>query len=166
MVDIKNNITQECLRIEEDATHSSKAHYNAAEMWSNIHYYIGIPLTLFATAAGVDSFSIDAKYAGYLALITAVLAALQTFISASDKSVKHKGSGSEYKSLQNQTRLLREIQIHKMNEDDIVQSLESLVNKRDELNRLSLSIPYRAFKKAKEGIDAGQADYLADKGDK
>ncbi|MBA5249072.1 MAG: SLATT domain-containing protein [Gammaproteobacteria bacterium] len=157
------NIKKECLRIEEDAVYSAKGHYNASDFFKKVHYFIGIPMVFFSAWAGVDVFNNNANYAGYLAFFTATLAALQTFISPDDKAVKHKNSGDEFNSLKNNTRMLREIEINILPEKKRLEKIRSLSNKRDELNKISLQIPKYAFKKAKKGIDEGQAEYLADK---
>lgn len=160
---ILDNIKKECLRIEEDAIHSAKGHYNASNSFKNVHYWIGVPTVIFSAWAGVDVFSNNANYAGYLALLVTTLAVLQTFINADDKAVKHKNSGNEFNSLKNQTRLMREVEINKLTEIEAVEKIKLLSSKRDELNKISLQIPNRSFKKAKKGIDDGQANYSADK---
>ncbi len=159
---MQKDIKKECLRIEEDAIHSSKGHYNASDYFGKIHYFIGIPMAIVSAWAGVDVFNNNADLAGYLALLVATLAALQTFLNANDKAVRHKNSGDEFSTLKNQTRLLREVEINTLPEQDTIEQIKLLSLKRDELNRISLQIPKYAFNKAKKGIDEGQADYSAD----
>lgn len=166
MVDIQNNICIECERIEEDSIHSAKGHYNAASLWSKIHYGIGIPMTIAAAWAGIDAFSQEPNLAGYLALSSAALAALQTFLGSIDKATQHKSSADEYLKLRDQTRLFREIRLDRMDIEESQEKILQLAEKKYELNRISPSIPYCSFKKAKKGIDAGQTNYLADKGER
>lgn len=45
-------LRREAERIEEDATYSSKSHFNAAQVWERRHYWLGIPATAFAAIAG------------------------------------------------------------------------------------------------------------------
>ena len=42
----------EAERIEEDATYSSKSHFNAEDTWVRRHYWLGIPSTILAAVAG------------------------------------------------------------------------------------------------------------------
>lgn len=158
------NIKKECLRIEEDAIHSSKGHYNASDFLKKIHYGIGIPTVILSAWAGVDVFNNNANLAGYLTFLATALATLQTFINADNKAIKHKNSGDEFNSLKNQTRIMREIEINTLSEKEIIEKIKSLSKRCDGLNKISLQIPKHAFKKAKKGIDEGQANYLADKG--
>lgn len=157
------NIKKEFSRIEEDAIHSSKGHYNASSFLKKVHYIFGIPAIILSAWAGVDVFNNNAIWAGYLTLLTAILTALQTFIGANEKAVKHKNSGDEFNSLKNETRIMRNININLLSEKEASEKIILLSNKRDKLNEVSLQIPKYAFKKAKKGIDEGQAKYLADK---
>lgn len=163
MSDVISKIRSECERIEEDVEHSAKRHFNASSMWSWVHYLIGIPMTICAAWAGIDAFSDVPKYSGYLALATAALAALQTFLNAGDQVSKHKNSGDEYLALRNQTRLFREIEINEDDKEGSIKRIRELSEKRDELNGISPHTPYLAFWLAKRGIDKGEAQYRADK---
>lgn len=158
------NIRKECLRIEEDVLHSGKSHCNAAAIWSLVHYLIGIPMTIFAAWAGIDAFSENPQFSGYLSLITATLAALQTFMSPSEKSSKHKSAGTDYFRLKNQTRIFREIELDESDKTEAIKAIRVLAQNRDDLNSISPSIPYLAFWVARKGIDRGNAVYNADKG--
>ena len=164
MVCIRDNICTECNRIEEDSTYSYKGHYNAASLWNKVHYGVGISMTVIAAWAGVDALSSDPNLAAYLALGSATLGALQTFLGASDKAMRHKSSAGEYLALRNQTRLFREVKLSNMDASEAQERISQFSEERDKLNRISPAIPYYAFKKAKEGIDEGQAKYRIDKG--
>lgn len=157
-----DNIIIECKRIEEDAEHSAKRHYNASVIWSWVHYIIGIPMTICAAWAGIDAFSETPEWSGYLSLGTAAFAALQTFMNASAKSSDHKNSGDEYLTLRNQTRLFREIDLISLEKEKAVLRIRDLADSRDNLNKISPSTPGIAFWLAKRGIDKGQTQYRVD----
>ncbi|MEZ5919097.1 MAG: SLATT domain-containing protein [Alphaproteobacteria bacterium] len=159
---IFENIHKECLRIEEDVLYSGKSHCNAAVIWTWVHYIIGVPMTVLAAWAGIDAFSDTPELSGYLALITAALAALQTFLGASDKASEHKSAGSKYFTLRNQTRLFREVELSEIEKEEAIEKIRSLSNDRDELNSLSPSIPYLAFFLARKGIEGGEAQHKVD----
>lgn len=162
---VSENISKECERIEEDAVHSGKAHYNAASLWSAVHYLIGIPMTILAAWAGINAFSDDPTLSGYLALGTAALAALQTFLGASDKAAKHTNAGCGYFTLKNQVRFFKDIELPDIDKTEAVQKVRAFTKDRDELNNISPGIPYPAFWLARKSIDNGCAQYRADKGE-
>ncbi len=97
-----------------------------------------------------------------MALPTAALAALQTFMNASGKSSDHKSSGDEYLSLRNETRIFREIELADFEKIAAVQKIRELAEYRDDLNSISPSTPGIAFWLAKKGIDKGQTKYRVD----
>lgn len=157
------NITTECKRIEEDSEHSAKRHFNAACLWSWVHYLIGIPMTVCAAWAGIDAFSATPYWSGYLALATAALGALQTFLNAGGKSANHKSCGDEYLALRNNTRVFREIELTDLKKEKAVQKIRELADARNDLNSISPSTPGIAFWLARKGIEEGQTEYKADK---
>jgi hypothetical protein len=66
--------------------------------------------------------------------------------------------------LKGRARRFYEIDVHRsFNNEELADRLETLVEERDELNQSSPLIPGRAFKKAKNAIEAGQATYDVDK---
>ncbi len=156
------NFKKECQRIEEDAIYSSKGHYNDSDCWSKIHYAIGLPMVVLSAWAGFDIFAKNSEYAGYLTLIITVLASLQTFIKADDKSIQHKNSADELNYLKNKVRRLREIKTEIFAEEKLVKELDTLADKYSQITRVSQPISGRAFRKATKGIKEGQSEYLAD----
>lgn len=152
----------EAKRIEEDAEHSFKGHFNASTLWSMTHYCLGIPMSITAAWAGVDAFSSEPQLSGYLALITAALAAIQTFINPSEKAERHKSAGSDYLALRNNTRIFRNVLSISLPADEMQKMLLELAGRRDELARSSPSIPRCSYLLAKRDVDAGLSQYRVD----
>lgn len=151
---------KEALRIEEDSIHSSKGHYNAAARWRHVHLWIGIPNSIIAAIAGITAFNDEPFVAGILAIVVAAISSVNTFLNPSDVTSTHKNCGSEYLALRNRCRIFHSIVLKQAISDPELQSrFEELVSKRDDLNSASPQIPEWAFKKAKIGIDAGQATH-------
>ena len=101
----------EALRIEEDATFSAKGHFEAARSWGTRHYWIGIPTTVVAAAAGVLVLNEAPKIAATLAFLVATTSALFTFLNPKQVAGKHLGAGNAFKALQNDARIFRQIQV-------------------------------------------------------
>ena len=53
MNDIKAQIEKEANRIEEDATYSSKSHFNAGIGWAHYHYILGIVAAVASAVSGI-----------------------------------------------------------------------------------------------------------------
>lgn len=163
----KNNFTNavinEAHRIEEDATHSMKGHFNAGSCWARVHLYLGLPSAILAGWAGVEAFSSNPAFTAILALLSAALTSTITFLSPQKIADSHKTVGREYNILKNDVRRFREIDFLLLDDDAMTQAISELADKRDALNSMSPAIPRWAYEKAKRDIDSGRATYEIDK---
>ena len=150
----------EAARISEDALHSCKGHYNAADRWRHVHLWIGIPNAIIAAIAGVSAFNGSEIVAGSLAVAVAGITEVNTFLNPGDRASTHKRCAGEYHSLRNRARIFTNIVCKSFGSaEELSARFEEMVAKRDDLNAASPQIPDWAFKKAKAGIDAGEAQY-------
>lgn len=165
MSDLIQKLVEECHRIEEDAEHSSKGHFNAGDRWGRYHLYIGMPAALIAAIAGAAAFKDCPELAGSLALLSTALTTVLTFLKPSERAEMHKTSGGYYLTLRNQTRIFREIELANGLEAMVAKArFLELAGTRDELNATSPGISRCDYEKAKKDIDEGRSQYQADKG--
>ena len=78
-MEAKEKIVKEAKRIEEDSLYSSKGHFYAAQFWTNLHLWIGIPTSIMAAIAGASALSQFDNHqivAGILAILVAALSAV------------------------------------------------------------------------------------------
>lgn len=164
MSELIQKLVAECRRIEEDAEHSSKGHYNAGDRWGRYHLYIGLPAALIAAIAGAAAFKDCPELAGSLALLSTALTTVLTFLKPSERAEMHKTSGGHYLSLRNQTRIFREIELANGLEVEAAKArLLELASTRDELNATSPGISRCDYENAKKDIDEGRSQYQVDK---
>ncbi|PSV15945.1 SLATT domain-containing protein [Photobacterium kishitanii] len=160
---VLNKFIEEAKRIEEDALYSSKGHYNCADNWKSVHYWIGIPAAVLAGVASVSAFSDNTIVAGYISVLVAILTALSTFLDPNARQNSHKASGAAFGALKNQSRCFYEIDVHlEQDEKKLKKHLDILFHRRDELNSTSFSISAKAYKKAKKDIESGSNNYRVD----
>ncbi|MBT9548924.1 MAG: SLATT domain-containing protein [Candidatus Sericytochromatia bacterium] len=177
MEQLREALKAETERIFEDGLYSSKSHYNAADRWSYINLWLGIPATILAAASGVLTFvstscpqgsqcvTVPIWLPGAMALFTSALTALITFLNPSDRKTQHRNAAGQYNALRNQSRLFKEIQLTQFSAETaekLKDTLTSLANKRDELNQNSPIFANCDFKKARKGIEQGEAKYKVD----
>lgn len=159
---ITKNLIDEALRIEEDVLYSSKSHFNAAALWANCHYWIGIPATLCGVIASVTT-KTNTELAIWFSVLTTILTALITFLKPNEKIALHKNFGDQFLALRNDCRIFRTIEIYEgLKDAELTKKLKTLANRRNELNKNSPQIPFRAFSKAKKGIEQGEATHQVD----
>jgi hypothetical protein len=151
---------KECKRVEEDAVYSSKGHYNAAARWQSIHIWVGLPNATLAAVAGVSAFKEQVILAGVLSILVATIAAIITFLNPERKGSLHNNAAGQYHQLRNQARIFQNITMRRSQDvQHLQQEFETLTDKRDKLNIVSPQIPEWAFKKARIGIEAGEATH-------
>jgi hypothetical protein len=158
-------LQKEAKRIEEDCIYSAKSHFNAEAVWKKWHYIIGIPAIL--TAVIISSMFLKTYLSEriiiIIGIIGAILTSLLTFLKPYEKANEHHNAGAEYLHLRTSVRQFRELEIINIDYNKAVVKLKEFADKQRELNRLSMGIPLHAFKKAKKGIENGEADYKIDK---
>jgi hypothetical protein len=157
-------IRTELERIEEDCIHSGKSHFNAHERWGRYHYWLGIPAVVLSSVAGLAFFKDYPEIGGALSAIVAVLTALSTFLKPYERADSHKGAGDQYLSLRNDARVFREIKLtYACDAQSAIDGLAEFTKRRNELNQASPQFANRDFRKARDGINAGEATHAVDK---
>lgn len=152
----------EALRIEEDATYSSKAHYETARRWGQVYLWLGILTAIIAGVSGVSAFEEQTLLAGITAIIAAALASISTFLNPSEKAQTHYTAGYKFTALKNNTRIFREIELLDGVNKDLKKDLLKLSTVRNSINEVSPQIPRWAFQKARKGIEQGESKYAVD----
>lgn len=166
----KEAIIAEAKRIEENCLYTAKGHFVAAQFWTNFHLWIGIPTVILAAVAGTAAlakFDKNNILAGILSIVVVVLTAITTFLNPKERANAHLTSGNNYDSLLTKARVFWTIECREENSEQVLtEKLKNLSEQRDRLNRECPQVPTWAYKKAKKGIEEGEADYLVDKSSK
>jgi len=169
-MDMKEQIRKESARIEEDCLYSSKSHFYAGQRWTNVHLWLGIPAAILAAIAGASALSEFQSHnmvAGILSIVVAALIAVATFVNPNERAITHKNAGNKYNSLRNRARIFYAIELPVENDPNkSAEKLKSLDDQRSKLNEESPQIPKWAFKKARTGIEDGEANYKIDEAGK
>jgi hypothetical protein len=164
---LEDSLNREARRVEEDTLYSAKGHFEAARIWSSLHLWLGIPISVLAAVAGASALSQFDNHntvAGVLAILVSVLAAVNTFLNPNERANAHLNAGNRFNSLRNRARIFCEIDsLSQMEEKELVQHLKELSSERDELNQGSPQISRSAFKRARKRIEGGEANYIADR---
>lgn len=161
----KEKIINEAKRIEEDSLYSSKGHFYAGQCWINVHLCLGATSAVLSAIAGVSAlfqFNYHNIIAGGLSIIVAGLTAFMTFINPNERASVHQKEGNNYNALRNDSRIFYDIEMNEIDDRKAVDDLKILNERRNKLNIESHQIPKWAFKKARKGIEAGEASYKVD----
>ena len=159
-------LSREAARIEEDATYSSKSHFNAEDTWVSRHYWLGVPATALAAIAGAALVKSQPEWASAFTLVASLLTGLMTFLKPNERAAMHRAAAGQFLALKDEARLFREVdlvQTHKL--EEFPGKLKALSAIRNELNQKSPAIPRRAFVAARKGIEEGEAAHKVDRGE-
>jgi hypothetical protein len=163
----KDEIVKEAKRIEEALLFSAKGHFAAAGFWANFHLSFGIPIVVISAIAGgaaLATFDVGHVIAGVLSLSVTVLSSVVTFLNPNERGSVHLNAGNNYDALMNQARIFWAIDCWRDDSEQVLtEKLKWLSQQKDDLNRKSPQMPGWAYRKAKKGIEAGQALYAVDK---
>jgi len=156
-------LKREAQRIEEDATYSSKGHFNAEDRWLRRNYWLGVPSTLLSVIAGAALIKSHPDLATGFTLFASLLTGLMTFLKPNERAALHRAAAGQYLALKNNVRFFREIELLKITQlDNLQKQLKVLSEIRNDLNLKSPSIPRRAFLDARKGIEEGEALHKTD----
>lgn len=159
-------LRREAERIEEDATYSSKGHFNTEDMWVRRNYLLGISATVLGAVAGATLIKSQPEWATAFTLLASLLTGLMTFLKPNERAALHRAAAGQFLALRNDARVFREIELLQSDRhDQIHERLKALSATRNELNLKSPSVPHRAFVAARKGIEEGEANHKVDKED-
>jgi len=162
---IKEKIIKEASRIEEDTLYSAKGHFYAGQCWVNTNLWLGGVSAVFSAIAGTSAlskFDYHNIVAGILAIVVAAITAIIMFINPNERASIHQKAGNKYNALRNDSRIFYDIELNNISEQEAIEGLKKINDKRNKLNLESPQIPKWAFKKARRGIKEGEANYKID----
>jgi len=163
----KREIIKEAKRLEESTLYSSKGHFVAATFWSYFHSCIGLLVVVGTTTAAALVLAYPGSYqtlATILYVVTAILAAVLTFLNPNDNASAHQISGNHYDALCARTRIFWSVECWQDTSELILsQKILDLSGEKNRLNLSSPQIPPPAYWIARRQIAAGQASYAVDK---
>ena len=160
----KRQIQDELDRLEESAKFSAQGQFEQAKHWRRVNYWLGIPATAFAAAAGGTALATATNHfvAGIMALLSAGLGAVLTTVNASHHMNQATSAANAYLEIQTAARQYRQIDLPVADANDARQQLAELTSRRDEQNKTAEPPGPRAVKKARANIATGGQSYEVD----
>lgn len=164
--DIKYEIDRELQRIEESAEHSKEAQFAASKNWRAANLGLGVPASVLAAIAGgaglAGSWSV--QVVGGAALLVAVLGGIMTTLNAAQRAEQSAASANSYLSIHDDARVLRNIDLARLTDDEARDALAQLIARRDEVNHTTPLPSTLAFWQGRRNIEKGRTRHEVDKG--
>ena len=90
------------------------------------------------------------------------LTALLAFTNPNERSSTHSQAGNEFDSLRNRTRIFWSIECWDEDDQVLTTRIKDFSDEKDRLNRNSAQVPWLAYRLARKGILAGEAEHAVD----
>ncbi|WP_416986938.1 SLATT domain-containing protein [Streptomyces sp. T028] len=159
-------IALEADRIHESALWSAQGQFEQAKLWRLINVALGVPAAALAAVSGGTALAGDVGvWPGILALAAAALSATLTTVNASRRMTQAQASANAYLQLQTAARQFLTVDLSDLNREDARDTLRSLTNTRDELNKTADPPGRLAYKLSSRNISGGGQSYGADEGE-
>ena len=162
-MDVLAEIRREAERLEEDVLYAEKQHFSMATIWRRIHFWLGVPSALCAALAGVSALNSLPGVAATLAIISAVLTALLTFLDPEKIGSAHHSAGVAYSALRGKLRRLRLIRAAEgAPTNGLKEEIEELAAEKSTIMKSSPHIGGLAYRLAKASIMRGEHEHAVD----
>jgi hypothetical protein len=153
-MEIRAGIKEQAERVEEQTAISAVAQRRAAEAWGWIYYVVGVPATVLAALAGASALADYKVLAAVLALSSAVVSAVLTFLNPAGQASEHRKASSRFRSIQNRARLFASVACEDGKITELRAQLAELTEDwgaADEQSPHVVERIYRAARRAVEG---------------
>jgi hypothetical protein len=159
-----DEIRQEAERVHESAMLSSETQFEYAKRWRRADRWISVAASVLAGIAGVGGISkiISIQWAGFVAILSAVAAAVAASLGAPKTKEKAAIAANAYRALQQDCRIFIQVDLPALSDSDARERLQSLVDRLQELNKEAEIPSSRAWERAKKAIGAGSQRYGVD----
>lgn len=156
-------IRAEALRTSESLLWTFKQHFNAEVWWTRWHFALGIPATALTAAIG-SAVSADLPTAFLVAASAGagILVATATFLRPDRRAAKHRDVAHRQRALHDRIRTWVNIELPVMEGDEALVALRSFACERDALEGDAPPLSNRTYRRVRQGIEAGEAEFLVD----
>lgn len=160
----RDEIRKEAERIHESATLASETQFEYAKRWRRVDRWIGGLAAALAGAAGVGGLAdvLSVRWAGFIAICSAVAGAVAASLGAPKTKEKASISANAYRTLQQDARIFVNVDLPRLDQGDARERLQSLVDRLQELNRDAEIPSPGAWSRAKRAIGGGAQRYGVD----
>lgn len=154
----------EANRVHEACLWASESQFANCKIWRAADMIIGVCAAAAAAVAGVAGLAdlITVQWAGGIAIASAALGAVNASLGAGRIASDSMVAGNQYRNLQQDVRVFRNIELHALSEQDAAERLMQLVSRQQDLNASSPVPSAFAFRRAKANIERGGQDYEVD----
>lgn len=162
----KEKIRKEAERVEESAKYTAQSQFEYSKTWRSVDRWVGGAAAALAAASAAGGLSevLSARWAGLIALLSALTGAIATTLGAPKAKDRAHSTANALLALQQDARIFINIDLPGLDTDDAREQLRTLVARQQELNATAEIPSGRAWRRGKKNVDEGGQDYRVDSG--
>ena len=148
-------IRAEAENVHEAATYASETQFEYAKTWRSIDRWIGSLAAALAAVSGVGGLAklLSFSWAGGIAVASALVGAIAATLAARQTTEKAGVAANALRALQQDARIFLQIDLEVMAIEDARTTLQSLVDRQQQLSREAVIPSTRAWNRAKKQIE-------------
>lgn len=159
----KQAMIREAKRLIESMTYTSKGHFNTETVWSRAHLWLGLAATIAAAVSGaVHAAPVEDWIQLVVAGLGTVLVAAVTFLNPERRAVRSRQVAVGLQNHLERMRRWMEIDLPGLSVPVARKDFEEMAATRNKVLEEAPPILSMAYRKAKKGIEAGEADHAVD----
>jgi hypothetical protein len=161
----RDEITKEAARIEENATYGAETQFEYSKRWRRVDRILAGIAAVGAGVSGIGSLAelFGPTTAGVIALLSAAVGAVAASLNAPQTKERAAGAANAYKALQQNARVLKNIDLQTLTDEEARTQLQQLIDRQQELNATSEVPSSKAWKKARKQVESGSQAHEVDK---
>lgn len=160
----RREIEKEAKRIYESAGLASETQFEYSKRWRRADRWFGGAASVLAGIAGVGGLSevVSIQWAGFIAIMSAVAAAIAASLGAPKSKEKAAIAANAYRALQQDARIFIQIDLPALADAEARERLQSLIDRLQELNKEAEIPSQKAWHRAKKQVESGSQMYEVD----
>jgi hypothetical protein len=154
-----DDIKEDYKRLAIDCLYTSRGHFASAEYWGYVRLGLGLATTFLAAISGITTIftgGVVQIIGGLIALLSAMLAGLLTFLNPGDQFKNHQEAGVRYDELMLSIKYSCLNDFETSERKALIKQLEEFAEKKISYNLKYPDISDRSFRKVRKSIESSK----------
>jgi hypothetical protein len=159
---LRDEFRKEAHRLLEDALYTYKGHYDAEVHWQRWHFKLGIPATTLGALAGLSLVKTDSLATLTFVLGSASLTGALTIVNPADRAARSRSAAEAWHAQHDRLRQWLNMDLPRLDDISARLAVDGFAQDKARLNKTSPPIPDSARRRARKGIEEGEAQHAVD----
>jgi hypothetical protein len=160
-----DDIKEDYKRLAIDCLYTSRGHFASAEYWGYVRLGLGLTTTFLAAISGITTIftgGVVQIIGGLIALLSAMLAGLLTFLNPGDQFKNHQEAGVRYDELMLSIKYSCLNDFENADRKALIKKLEDYTERKIGYNLKYPDISDRSYRKVRRSIESSKNGIYTD----